>query len=71
MSRIIRIYGQSNNWLPLDNIIEDLEGNGITIKYFVGSTYGGCWFFEVEGNYIGKLDVEETNINTLEFNWDV
>lgn len=51
-----------NKYIRKDDLIKDLKDNGLTIIQYTYSSFGGCYFFEVKGVYVGEVtyDVLET-----------
>lgn len=84
-SYIIRIYDQSlcidwidkggysvpKKYITKKELVEDLKNSGLKIIKFSFSSFSSCYFFEVEGEYKGKIDYQKLDINAKDFCWDV
>ena len=84
-SYMIRIYDQDlcSDWkwnngigtpdkhIGRKELIKDLKTNGLNIIGFTFSSFGACYFFEVEGNYNGNIDYQKLVIKPNDFCWDV
>ena len=54
-----------------DELINDLQTNGLEIIQFKKSVFGACYFFEVTGVYSGNIKIIELDTNSDNFCWDV
>ena len=84
-SYIIRIYDQDlcfdwvdkggyktpNKYINKKELIEDLKNNGLEIIQFAFSSFGACYFFEVKGEYKGKIKNQKLDTKAVDFCWSV
>lgn len=55
-------------YISRNELIKDLNDNGLTIHKYTFSLLGDCYFFEVSGEYTGKIEYERIPCN---FCWRV
>lgn len=84
-SYIIRIYDQDlcggwidkggyktpNNYLNKNELIKDLQFNGLQIVKWTFSFFGDCYFFEVKGQYKGSVKYKKIDTKPVDFCWSV
>jgi len=84
-SYIIRIYEQDlcfdwvdkegyktpNKYINKKELIEDLKNNGLEIIQFAFSSVGACYFFEVNGEYKGKIENQKLDTKEVYLSWSV
>jgi hypothetical protein len=84
-SYIIRVYSQDLDreiifkngigkpckYINADELLHDLKINGLRIIQYAFSTFGACYFFEVNGIYKGDIKNEIIDTKPSHFNWNV
>lgn len=74
-SYIIRIYDQDLDgiieYMNTSELYDNLKNNGLEIIKSAHSSFGACFFFEVTGEYTGKLSIQKIDDAPEDFCWDV
>lgn len=61
----------SNKVISQDELIKDLQNNGLKVLRLVFSKFANCYFIEVKGLYKGKIKQKELYTKPKDFNWVV
>jgi len=63
--------GEAINTMSKEDVVKDLQNNGLEIVKSTNSSFGACYFFEVKGDYKGNIPFSKSDIKSKDFDWNI